>query len=79
MLASDASHLYANMEKVAPFPIVFDVGQMVSGYRVLQKLADSNDHIIPGHDPLVLKRYPPVTKELQGVVVRLDKPPLQSK
>ena len=79
VLASDASHLYANMEKVAPFPIVFDVGQMVSGYRILRKLADSSDHIIPGHDPLVLKRYPTVTKELEGVAVRLDKPPLPSK
>ena len=78
VLASDASHLYANMEKVQPFPIVFDVGQMVNGYRTLRKLADSRDHIIPGHDPLVLERYPPAAKELEGIVVRLDRPPLAS-
>jgi glyoxylase-like metal-dependent hydrolase (beta-lactamase superfamily II) len=28
VLASDASHLYANLEQVRPFPIVFDVGAM---------------------------------------------------
>ena len=78
VLASDASHLYANMEQVQPFPIVFDVGQMVNGYRTLRKLADSRDHIIPGHDPLVLERYPPAAKELEGIVVRLDRPPLAS-
>ena len=76
VLASDASHLYANMERVAPFPIVFDVGQKVNGFKTLRKLASSQDHIIPGHDPLVLERYPPATAELKGVVARLDQAPL---
>ena len=34
--------------------------------------ADSSAHIIPGHDPLVFERYPAPSKELQGIVVRLD-------
>ena len=28
--------------------------------------------IVPGHDPLVLERYPEVSRETQGVAVRLD-------
>jgi hypothetical protein len=45
---------------------------MVDGYRKLQQLAQSPAHIIPGHDPLVIERYPAPSKELQGIAVRLD-------
>jgi hypothetical protein len=45
---------------------------MVEGYRLLRSLAESPAHIIPGHDPLVMERYPAPTGELQGVAVRLD-------
>jgi glyoxylase-like metal-dependent hydrolase (beta-lactamase superfamily II) len=72
VLASDASHFYANMEQVRPFPIVFSVADMVEGYARLRALADSAGHIIPGHDPLVLARYPAPSADLQGIVCRLD-------
>jgi glyoxylase-like metal-dependent hydrolase (beta-lactamase superfamily II) len=72
VLASDASHLYANMEQVRPFPIVWSVADMVEGYRRLRELAQSPAHIIPGHDPLVMERYPAPSKDLQGIAVRLD-------
>jgi glyoxylase-like metal-dependent hydrolase (beta-lactamase superfamily II) len=72
VLASDASHFYANMEAVRPFPIVWSVADMVGGYRRLAALADSPAHIIPGHDPLVLERYPAPSSALQGIVARLD-------
>ena len=72
VLASDASHFYANMEQQRPFPIVWSVTDMVAGYDRLRSLAASPGHIIPGHDPLVLERYPAPMKELQGTVVRLD-------
>jgi glyoxylase-like metal-dependent hydrolase (beta-lactamase superfamily II) len=72
VLASDASHFYANMEAVRPFPIVWSVGDMVEGYRRLSELAASPQHIIPGHDPLVMERYPAPAPELQGIVARLD-------
>ncbi len=72
VLASDASHFYANMEEVRPFPIVFSVADMVEGYARLRALADSAAHIIPGHDPQVLARYPAPEKALQGIAARLD-------
>ena len=75
VLASDASHLYANMSQVNPFPIVFNVGDMVDGYDRLNELADTKDHIIPGHDPLVMEKYPASSPELNGIAVRLDLPP----
>ncbi len=72
VLASDASHYYANMGEGRPFPIVYNVGDMMAGWRKLHALGDSAAHIIPGHDPLVLDRYPAASKALEGIVVRLD-------
>jgi glyoxylase-like metal-dependent hydrolase (beta-lactamase superfamily II) len=72
VLASDASHFYANMEQARPFPIVYNVADMVEGYARLRELAESPAHIIPGHDPLVLARYPAPAPALEGVVARLD-------
>ena len=36
------------------------------------------NHIIPGHDPLVIKRYPAVSAALAGEIVRLDADPSES-
>jgi glyoxylase-like metal-dependent hydrolase (beta-lactamase superfamily II) len=76
VLASDASHFYANMDEGRPFPIVHDVAAMLEGHRTLKKLASHDDLVIPGHDPLVLQRFPPPTPELAGHVARLDADPL---
>lgn len=75
VLASDAVHLYANMAETRPFPIVFDVGGMVQGYRRLAELADAPELVVPGHDPLVMRRYSAPSADLQGVAVRLDSRP----
>jgi glyoxylase-like metal-dependent hydrolase (beta-lactamase superfamily II) len=72
VLASDASHFYANMEQERPFPIVWSVAEMVDGYAKLRALAHSPEHIVPGHDPLVFEKYPAVSKALEGIAVRLD-------
>lgn len=76
VLASDASHFYANMERTNPFPIVYNVGHMLEAYRTVYGLADSPKYVIPGHDPLVMKRFPAPSKELEGIAVRLDTEPL---
>jgi hypothetical protein len=41
----------------------------------LQRLASSPRHIIPGHDPLVMARYPAASPGLEGIAVRLDADP----
>lgn len=58
MLASDASHYYDNVCNESPFPIVYNVGDMLEGYRKLTGLVETMDHFIPGHDPLVMRYYP---------------------
>jgi glyoxylase-like metal-dependent hydrolase (beta-lactamase superfamily II) len=72
LLASDATHLYANMDETRPFPIVYSVAEMVEGYRRMRGLADWPTHVIPGHDPLVMERYPPASPGAEGIAVRLD-------
>ena len=47
-------------------------------WRVLTgccSLHPDESHIVPGHDPLVMKLYPAPNPELEGVAVRLDVPP----
>ena len=51
------------------------MGATILGYERLRALADSPAHIVPGHDPLVMKRYPPANEELRGIAVRLDVTP----
>ena len=71
VLASDASHFYDNLRQRNPFPIVQDVGAVLRGYDQLERLAD---HIVPGHDPVVLLLYPRVPG-IDFEAVRLDLPP----
>jgi len=54
---------------------VFDVGRMVEGWRRLRELADAPGHVVPGHDPLVMKRYRAPHPALEGIAVRLDRRP----
>ena len=76
VLASDASHFYENFETHRPFRSAFNVGEMLLGFDKLRELAGSSDLIVPGHDPLVMQRYPAFKSGTQEAVVRLDEKPL---
>ena len=78
VLASDATHLYANMARRSPFPILLDADQVRAGFDRLAALAPSFDHVIPGHDPAVMRAYPAPSAELEGLAVRLDVAPALS-
>lgn len=71
VLASDAAHLYANITRKNPFPIFIDEENYRSAQTRVLELADGSlDHIIPGHDPLVLAHFP-----TQNDIARVDLPP----
>src|SRR5207253_11409051 len=38
VLASDASHYYANMHRRSPFPILYNLGDMVEGWGIVARL-----------------------------------------
>ena len=75
VLASDAAHFYANMARGVPFPILFDLGAMVQGWRTARRLAGGDEsRVVPGHDPEVLRRYP-APADAGGEVACLHLPP----
>ncbi len=76
VLASDAAHYYETFEMGKPFPLVVDMEDMLKGYDTLVKLAGTGRRVVPGHDPLVLQRYPALTSATHGIVHRLDAPRL---
>ncbi|HSQ96298.1 MAG TPA: N-acyl homoserine lactonase family protein [Croceibacterium sp.] len=71
VLASDAAHLYANITRSLPFPIFVDEAEYRHAQaRALELAGGSLDHLIPGHDPLVLQCFP-----ARDGIARVDLPP----
>jgi glyoxylase-like metal-dependent hydrolase (beta-lactamase superfamily II) len=77
VLAADASHYYANMDRGTPYPILDSLSDVLEGFDTMRRLASSENHIVPGHDPLVLRRYPLAIPGLTDIV-RLDVEPTHS-
>jgi glyoxylase-like metal-dependent hydrolase (beta-lactamase superfamily II) len=72
VLASDAAHFYHSLTHANPYPAAPSLADALEAIRVCEGLADSPAHIIPGHDPQVLTRYPLIGGGVDGV--RLDLP-----
>jgi|SRR5579883_2319683 glyoxylase-like metal-dependent hydrolase (beta-lactamase superfamily II) len=75
VLAADAAHLYAHIDSGRVFPITYNLAEVVEGYRTLNKLATSRAHVVPGHDPEVLARYPAAKRGCEGWIARVDVTP----
>jgi glyoxylase-like metal-dependent hydrolase (beta-lactamase superfamily II) len=74
VLASDVTHFYENLEQGRPFATAFHIGEMLEGFETLQALAPGPQHIVPGHDPEVMARYPHL-KGQEGIVACLHLEP----
>lgn len=75
VVASDATHFYENILERRPFPSVVAMPDVLDTFERIHAMAGGPEHIIPGHDPLVMTLYPPARAELQGIVARLDADP----
>ncbi len=76
LLASDASHFYANLEQDRPFAIVHSLPGMYGAFDRVHELAGASEPralIVPGHDPLVMERHPPAAPGLEGLAVELTR------
>jgi hypothetical protein len=62
-------------EQDRAFPILYNLHDMLAGYETLRSLATSRNHIVPGHDPLVMDRYPTAQPGSEDWIVRLDADP----
>lgn len=57
VLASDAAHLYANLDQQVPFPVLHDVPTSCVAFERLERLAHLGAQIVPGHDGAVMDRF----------------------
>jgi glyoxylase-like metal-dependent hydrolase (beta-lactamase superfamily II) len=72
VLASDATHFYANLAEDRPFALVHHLDAMYDAFDSLRRLAGGDDaRIVPGHDPLVLERHPAASPALAGLAVTI--------
>ena len=76
VLASDASHYYGNMQRKNPFPILYNLGDMMEGWEIVKRLAGHPDRAIPGHDPQVAEIYPRASDKVDAYALHL--PPSRS-
>jgi len=75
VIASDAAHYFENVQRHRPYPAACNVVEMIDSFDRLLHLAGDIEHIIPGHDPLVMQVYPPARPGLEGKAARLDTAP----
>ena len=75
VLASDALHYYEEIERGIGFAVVFNLADMLAAHDLIRTLADSDDHVLPAHDPRLLELYPAISPEFHGQVTRLDVKP----
>ncbi|HYY89328.1 MAG TPA: N-acyl homoserine lactonase family protein, partial [Chloroflexota bacterium] len=66
-----ASHYYANIEQDRPFSVVTDLPAMYRAFDTLRSPAGGLERLIPGHDPLVLRRFPAAAPDLDGIAARI--------
>ena len=70
VLCSDAVHFYEELQRSMPHHGVFELEAMYDTYDDLSQLANRGQVIVPGHEPAVMHRFPPVP-DLEGVAVRI--------
>jgi glyoxylase-like metal-dependent hydrolase (beta-lactamase superfamily II) len=58
LLTSDAAHLYEDYERDRPSSVVADLAAMYRAHARIRDLAAAGTTIVPGHDPLVMDRFP---------------------
>lgn len=73
VLASDAIHFWQEVEKERAFFIFHDLRLMLAGYRRMNAMVGGDlGRLLPGHDPLVTRRYPVVETHADGSPFILD-------
>ncbi|MEO1988266.1 MAG: N-acyl homoserine lactonase family protein [Martelella sp.] len=74
VLASDALHYYEEYERGVPFAVVLNSSDMLAAHDVIRALADSDDHVLPAHDPRLAEIYP--RHDGEEHILRLDAAPM---
>lgn len=67
VLASDAVHLYEEIEKDRPFAVLTDLVKMYETFELLRAFERDGAVVLPGHDPAVTSRFPSLDGDADGV------------
>ncbi|MCC2030049.1 N-acyl homoserine lactonase family protein [Microbacterium sp. YMB-B2] len=61
LLASDAVHYYEELDDDMPFTYVADLPRMYEAFDQITRMSEAGDvtHLVAGHDPSTLQRFPP--------------------
>lgn len=59
VLASDAIHMYEEMDRDMPYELFTDLVQLYRTYAELRHLRDTRAVVVAGHDPQVMTRFTP--------------------
>lgn len=68
VLASDASHFYANIEEDKPYGVVHELPLMYTAFDRLNELAGRQGVIVPGHDPRVAERHQALPQNDEAII-----------
>jgi glyoxylase-like metal-dependent hydrolase (beta-lactamase superfamily II) len=72
ILASDAVHLYEEIELDRPFSVISNLPAMYATFDLLRRnVAEDRAVVVPGHDPLVTSRFPALGG-CEGLAYRLS-------
>jgi glyoxylase-like metal-dependent hydrolase (beta-lactamase superfamily II) len=71
VLASDAVHLYEELELERPFGVMVNLREMCEAYALLKRMGAAGATIVPGHDPLVTTRYPDLGGDAAGLAFQI--------
>ena len=71
VLASDVAHLYDNLERRVPFPVLHDLPSCCEAFETVDRLAAEGTVVVPGHDGRVMGRHQAVPGADPGELVRL--------
>ena len=71
VLASDALHLYEEMDKDRPFALFSDLAEMYRAYETLRELERGGAAVVAGHDPGVMQRFEPLGGSAAAFAVRI--------
>jgi glyoxylase-like metal-dependent hydrolase (beta-lactamase superfamily II) len=67
-LSSDCGHLFRNFEEEIPSSIITDMIAWLESYRRIKGVVSAPDLIFPGHDALMITRYPCVAEGVSKLV-----------
>lgn len=67
VLTSDAVHLYEELGEDRPFGVFVDLPGMYATFDLLKELERNGATVVPGHDPGVASKFPPLAGDLDGI------------